>query len=130
MLVNRSIANRRAPEFWSPFPPPPPVCFKIRFRQHFIREDLTLELLGPLKDLFNANACWHVLIYEYPFMWPKEYLNMCHIFYNNFFCYFSSACLETPTKKLPNQDSVSDIICQSLLNYWCNWQKTLECAFP
>ena len=50
----------------------------------------------------HVDLCWFMIPLS-SLMWPKEYLNMCHIFYNNVFCYFSSACLETPTKNLPNQ---------------------------
>ena len=43
-------------------------------------------------------------------MWPKDYLNMCHIFYYNFSVNFLQS---TSTKNLPNQDSCCDITCQS-----------------
>ena len=55
-----------------------------------------------LKDLFNANACWLVLIYDtliIPYVAKRISKYVSYIFYNNFSVIFSPACLETPTKK-------------------------------
>ena len=46
-------------------------------------------------------------------MWPKDYLNMCYIFYNNFSVNFLHSTWIRPQKNLPNQDSSCDITCQS-----------------
>ena len=47
-------------------------------------------------------------------MWPKDYLNMCHIFYYNFSVNFLQSTWIRPQKKHPNEDSCCDITCQSL----------------
>ena len=46
-------------------------------------------------------------------MWPKDYLNMCHIFHYNFSVNFLQSTWIRPQKNLPNQDSCCDITCQS-----------------
>ena len=46
-------------------------------------------------------------------MWPKDYLNMCHIFYYNFSVNFLQSTWIIPQKNLPNQDSGCDTTCQS-----------------
>ena len=37
----------------------------------------------------HVHLCWFMIPLS-SLMWPKEYLNMCHIFYNNFLLFFSS----------------------------------------
>ena len=42
-------------------------------------------MLSTLKVLWNANACdlcWYIIPWS-SLMWPKDYLNMCHILYYN-----------------------------------------------
>ena len=60
----------------------------------------------------HVDLCWFIIPWS-SLMWPKDYLNMCHIFYYNFSVNFPSDYLDPPTKKLPNQDSWDDSTCQS-----------------
>ena len=46
-------------------------------------------------------------------MWPKDYLNMCHLFYYKFSVNFLQSSWIRPQKKSSKQDSLGDITCQS-----------------
>ena len=63
-----------------------------------------------LKDLWNANACWLVLIYNTLIITDVAKRLFKYVPYIFF---FSSEYLDTPTKNLHNQDSWGDITCQS-----------------
>ena len=51
-----------------------------------------IVIKGPRGSRWPQNACWLVLIYDIlsSLMWPKEYLNMCHIFIIIFLLFFFS----------------------------------------
>ena len=60
----------------------------------------------------HVDLCWFIIPWS-SLMWPKDYLNMCHIFYYNFSVIFLQSTWIRPQKNLPNQDSCCDITCQS-----------------
>ena len=62
----------------------------------------------------HVDLCWFIIPWS-SLMWPKDYLNMCHVFYYNFSVNFLQSTWIRPSQKnLPNQDSNwDDITCQS-----------------
>ena len=60
----------------------------------------------------HVDLCWFI-IPKPSLMWPKDYLNMCHIFYNNFSFNFLQSTWIRPQKNLPNQYTGCDITCHS-----------------
>ena len=60
----------------------------------------------------HVDLCWFIIPWS-SLMWPKDDLNMCHIFHYNFSVNFLQCTWIRPQKNLPNQDSWGDITCQS-----------------
>ena len=60
----------------------------------------------------HVDLCWFIIPWS-SLMWPKDYLNMCHIFYYNFSVNFLQSTWIRHPQNLPNQDSWGDITCQS-----------------
>ena len=60
----------------------------------------------------HVDLCWFIIPWS-SLMWPKDYSNMCHIFYYNLSVNFLQSTWIRPQKNLPNQHSWGDITCQS-----------------
>ena len=79
-------------------------------------EALTGTGLCLLKVLWNANACWLVLIYNTLIITnvaKRLFKYVPYIFYYNVSVNFLQSTWIRPQKNLPNQDSCCDITCQS-----------------
>ena len=61
----------------------------------------------------HVDLCWYIIPWS-SLMWPKDYLNMCHIFYYNFSVKFLQSTWIRPQKIFQTKILVGcDITCQS-----------------
>ena len=60
----------------------------------------------------HVDLCWFIIPWS-SLMWPKDYLNMCHIFYYNFSVNFLQITWIRPQKCFQTKILDGDITCQS-----------------
>ena len=88
--------------------PPPPPYSKSASWLHTI---ILILIVRTYAMQMHVDLCWFIMPWS-SLMWPKDYSNMCHIFYLKIYVNFLQSAWIRP-QNLPNQDSWGDITCQS-----------------